>query len=92
MSSQTRVMMYLYRLILFAVIFALKSCVHSSISKRKNVLLILVDDLRPALGCYDDEIAVTPNIDRIASQSVLFKRAYAQVNTKSDLVQNRMHG
>lgn len=51
---------------------------HSS-NAQKNVLLILVDDLRPALGCYNDDIAVTPNIDRLAEKSLLFRRTYAQV-------------
>ncbi|XP_037073754.1 iduronate 2-sulfatase-like [Pollicipes pollicipes] len=45
---------------------------------RLNVLLVLVDDLRPALGCYGDPLAVTPNLDRLAVQSTLFSRAYAQ--------------
>lgn len=41
-----------------------------------NVLLICVDDLKPALGCYGDELAQTPNIDRLAASGVLFERAY----------------
>jgi len=34
--------------------------------KPKNVLMILVDDLKPNLGCYVDNVAVSPNIDRLA--------------------------
>ena len=34
-----------------------------------NVLLIIVDDLRPALGSYEDPLALTPNIDRLSSVS-----------------------
>ncbi|XP_059471346.1 iduronate 2-sulfatase [Neocloeon triangulifer] len=45
---------------------------------KKNVLFIVVDDLRPALGCYNDSDAVTPNIDRLARKSTIFTRAYAQ--------------
>ena len=45
---------------------------------RQNVLLITIDDLRPALGCYGDQTAVTPNIDQLASRSILFQRAYCQ--------------
>jgi len=43
-----------------------------------NVLLIMADDLRCALGCYGDKQAITPNIDRLARKGVLFERAYVQ--------------
>ena len=46
---------------------------------KPNVLLIVVDDLRPALGCYGDKAAVTPNIDQLATHSALFTNAFAQV-------------
>ncbi|XP_009899825.2 iduronate 2-sulfatase [Dryobates pubescens] len=43
-----------------------------------NVLFIIVDDLRPVLGCYRDKLVKSPNIDQLASQSVVFTNAYAQ--------------
>ena len=55
------------------------SAASSSSSSRPNVLFLVVDDLLPRLGCYGDNMMVTPNIDQLASKSVLFQRAYAQV-------------
>lgn len=45
---------------------------------KPNVLLLVVDDLRPALGCYKHSKVVTPNIDQLASQSYLFRNAHVQ--------------
>ena len=43
-----------------------------------NVLFIIVDDLRPLLGCYGHPEIHTPNIDRLAQPGTLFNRAYCQ--------------
>lgn len=48
--------------------------------KKKNVLFIIVDDLRTSLGCYKDPLVKSPNIDQLASQSHVFLNAYAQVS------------
>ncbi len=50
-------------------------------SNRPNVLLIGVDDLRSTLGCYGNDQIITPNIDRLAQQGIVFDRAYAQQAT-----------
>ena len=44
----------------------------------KNVLFIAVDDMKPLISCYGDPTAITPNVDRLASQSVVFHSAYCQ--------------
>jgi iduronate 2-sulfatase len=46
--------------------------------KKPHILFIAIDDLRPELGCYASPIAVTPNLDRLASRGLLFNRAYCQ--------------
>ncbi|XP_020656679.3 iduronate 2-sulfatase isoform X1 [Pogona vitticeps] len=43
-----------------------------------NVLFIVADDLRPALGAYGDPLVRSPNIDQLASRSVVFQNAFAQ--------------
>jgi arylsulfatase A-like enzyme len=39
-------------------------------SKPRNILMIAVDDLKPLLGCYGDETAITPHIDRLAASGL----------------------
>ena len=45
---------------------------------RMNVLFIVSDDLRPALGSYGDAVVKTPNLDKLAQRSVRFTTAAAQ--------------
>lgn len=44
--------------------------------ERPNILWISCEDISPNLGCYGDPDAVTPNLDRLASQGVLFRNAF----------------
>ena len=47
---------------------------NNNISPRPpNVVLIIVDDLKPSLGCYGDKRAVTPNIDKLAQRGARFR-------------------
>jgi iduronate 2-sulfatase len=45
-------------------------------TRRPNILLICVDDLKPLLGCYGDERVKSPHIDRLAARGVRFEKAY----------------
>lgn len=46
--------------------------------RKMNVLFIAVDDLRPQLGCYGHKQILSPNIDRLAREGLLFERTYCQ--------------
>lgn len=45
-------------------------------SERPNVLLILVDDLKPTIGGYGDTHATTPNLDELITRGMRFDAAY----------------
>jgi iduronate 2-sulfatase len=46
--------------------------------RQRNILFLAVDDLRPELGCYGHQTVQSPHIDRLASEGLLFGRAYCQ--------------
>jgi len=48
------------------------------VKKPMNILFIGSDDMRPQLNCYGFTQMITPNIDRWASEGVLFNYAYVQ--------------
>ncbi|KAL1516577.1 hypothetical protein ABEB36_000475 [Hypothenemus hampei] len=52
--------------------------VYSS-SIKSNILFVVIDDLKPVLGCYGDSKAYTLNIDNLASKSFVFTNTYAQI-------------
>ncbi|MBN1510336.1 MAG: sulfatase-like hydrolase/transferase [Sedimentisphaerales bacterium] len=43
---------------------------------RPNFLWISTEDISPDLGCYGDSYAVTPTLDRLASQAVRYTRVF----------------
>jgi iduronate 2-sulfatase len=51
--------------------------VAEDVPARLNVLLLVSDDCRAAMGCYG-EPARTPNIDRLAARGLRFEQAYCQ--------------
>lgn len=42
-----------------------------------NIIWLLAEDISPALGCYGDELALTPRIDALAQNGVRYTQAYA---------------
>lgn len=48
--------------------------------KRPNILWLTVEDISPYLGCYGCEDALTPNLDKLAENGVLYTHAYASTS------------
>ncbi len=66
---------------ILALLLALVAGTHAETpgtSKSPNVLFIIADDLATRLGCYGDKSAITPHLDRLAAEGVVFNRAYCQ--------------
>lgn len=49
--------------------------------KPYNILFLAIDDLRPELGIYGNEIIKTPNLDAIGKAGTVFENHYVQVPT-----------
>lgn len=49
----------------------------AEIPDRPNILWITCEDMSPHLGCWGDSYARTPNLDRLAAQSVRYTNAFA---------------
>ena len=62
------------------LIVSIICCISKTFAQRDtpNVLIFYVDDLRAELGCYGSKTAITPNIDKLASEGVMFNKAYVQ--------------
>ncbi len=69
---------------LHATIFAIPGCMSAAkqpadkkLIEKPNILWITCEDINPYLGCYCDTYAITPNLDKLAAEGVLYTNAYA---------------
>lgn len=44
---------------------------------RPNIIWFMVEDIGCYLGCYGDTVAKTPNLDKLASEGVMFTNVYS---------------
>ncbi|MDA0658633.1 MAG: sulfatase [Planctomycetota bacterium] len=62
---------------LFTFLFVCGCCASGTTqAARPNVLLLLVDDLKPSFHAYGDAWVHSPHLDRLASRGMRFDRAY----------------
>ncbi len=53
------------------------SCEEKVPEELPNILWLTSEDNSPLLGCYGDDFATTPNLDKLATQGFLYTHAYA---------------
>ena len=54
-----------------------------SFSQKPNIIWITVEDISPTLSMYGDSTAKTPNLDELASESLIFTEAFTTVGVCS---------
>ena len=64
-------------LLLFSLC-ASSSCPAAVPVDRPNILWLVSEDNGPYLGCYGDNVARTPTLDRLARGGVLYERCFTQ--------------
>mgnify|MGYP006284576071 CR=1 FL=1 len=55
----------------------LLSCSQDANMSPPNIIFLVAEDISPALGCYGDDYAITPNIDALAAQGIVYDNAFA---------------
>lgn len=62
---------------LLSLLVALSFTAALSAAEKPNFVFITCEDISPNLGCYGDPDAITPNLDKLASQGTRFTRAFS---------------
>ena len=64
------------RIVLIAFFFVIFEEVTEVFANRPNILWLSAEDISPHIGCYGDNNAITPNLDRLARQGVMYTNAF----------------
>lgn len=56
---------------------------HAENNIRPNILTIVCEDISPYLGCYGDEIAVSPNLDQFSLEGIRYTGMYTTMGVSS---------
>lgn len=72
---------FLFAIISLAVLFSCssKKQIEEKVNLKPNILFIAVDDLRPELNFYGVHQIKSPNLDKLAEESLVFTRSYCNV-------------
>ena len=69
------------KIILILIVILSWGCVkknETQVNKKLNVLFLIADDLNCDLGSYNHPQVISPSIDKLASNGVLFENAHNQ--------------
>jgi hypothetical protein len=77
-KTTIKLKMKLRLLIAVISIGIINTAVFAQKKSKPNILFIAIDDLKPELGCYGNNIVKTPNIDRLAAMGTVFLNNYCQ--------------
>ena len=64
---------------LFSNLLLLSLLIYSQENNKPNILFISIDDLKPTIGSFGDDFAVTPNIDKLSETSTVFLNNHTQL-------------
>ena len=66
------------KLVILLILFSCNKEIEDKNNNKLNVLFIMTEDLNCDLGYYGHPQVISPNIDRLASQGVVFENAHIQ--------------
>ncbi|SHI75816.1 Arylsulfatase A [Tangfeifania diversioriginum] len=76
MKTKSLTFGFLFFIVLISAQFS-TGCGEKVPEELPNILWLTSEDNSPFLGCYGDEFATTPNLDKLASEGFLYTHAYA---------------
>jgi len=71
-----RIKEILVYLVVFMCVFSINA--QKTKNSKPNILFIAIDDLKPTIGSYGDNYAITPNIDKLSEKAVVFMNNHTQ--------------
>ena len=68
-----------FKYLLFLTLISSVLITQSQEIEKPNILFISIDDLKPSIGSFGDEFAVTPNIDELSKEATIFLNNHNQL-------------
>ena len=75
MVLRKKIILAIFSCFVFALV--MKDGLAKDASQRPNILWLTSEDNGPQLGCYGDEFADTPNIDKLAAKGMIYLNAWS---------------